>query len=220
MESKGRVIVVEGTIGVGKTTTMQKFEAFAARTNRRKEFGFVWETVDQQLLDDFLSDQRKNAFDFQLHKLLERIRNLSAALYLAERGATVFVDRGLAGDRAFALCHHEAGNISDAQMEEYDKLCKVVGRFVTDRPCSSKCEVTTLLLQAIPKSCISRIWTRDRPGEKAAYDESYVSRIARHTSATVNAFPGNSLFLNTTDMNEDECFIKVAQMLGIKIDDV
>lgn len=109
-----RVIIIEGQIGVGKTTVGELLE---------KEFGISLYRELQRgethtLLDRFYADQPRWAFTLQIHFLNERFRMIKQI----RRDGGGALDRSIYGDRIFADVLHEDGAMSDEEFLTYETL--------------------------------------------------------------------------------------------------
>ncbi|MFP4377335.1 MAG: deoxynucleoside kinase [Spirochaetales bacterium] len=108
------MIIIEGQIGVGKTTMGELLE---------QEFGFplyreLQRPETHTLLERFYSDQRRWAFTMQIHFLNERFRMIKE---IRREGGGV-LDRSIFGDRIFAQVLHEDGEMSDEEYTTYTRL--------------------------------------------------------------------------------------------------
>jgi deoxyadenosine/deoxycytidine kinase len=127
-----RVVVVEGSIGAGKTY-------FSSRAAKRcGEYSVnVPEEINPKLLELFYSNPKKYAFAFQLSVLetrtngtrlrlleasLERDEALSASSSSSGSNECVpqaYLDRSVLGDACFCVANYLQGNIDDAEMAVY-----------------------------------------------------------------------------------------------------
>lgn len=111
------IILVEGTIGVGKTTIAKKI---AHSLNFRP----ILEPVDSNpYLARFYKDMKRWAFPMQMELLLRRYSMHKLAAFEALGGSEfngVVLDRGLPGDRVFAKLAYLNGNFSDLEWDTYE----------------------------------------------------------------------------------------------------
>jgi len=126
MSGAGRVEVIEGVIGVGKSTLARSLLHWSDAV-----FGvgvrvvMILENIDPTLLQNFLKDQAAMAFGFQMYAACARLETMRQAEALAREGNIVLVDRGLLGDATFARMHRENNNIS---LEQWQSYCSIIYR--------------------------------------------------------------------------------------------
>jgi len=152
------IISVEGNIGAGKSTFLEKL---------REQFPdayFVPEPVDEwatitddhgvTILEKYYADPKKYAFSFQMMAFITRIKLLRAApkecLVITER--SVFTDREI-----FAKMLYDSGKIEDIEYAIYLKwFDELVGDLKIDG---------IVYLKTSHLTCFSRIKMRSRQGE-------------------------------------------------------
>ena len=144
-----RYIVVEGVIGVGKTS-------LARLLSERLQAQLVLEEVEENpFLKDFYRDRARYAFQTQMHFLFSRYqqqRNLGQTdLFSGERMVSDYLFQK---DRIFASL-----NLSDKELALYERL---VGWLELD---VMKPDVV-VYLQANPDTLMERIGRRGRPFER------------------------------------------------------
>ena len=108
------VIIVEGQIGVGKTTIGELLEARYGIPLFRE----LTRDSTLQLLDRFYADKRRWAFTLQVHFLNERFRMIKDIF----RNGGGLLDRSIYGDRIFADLLHDDGDMTDEEFETYETL--------------------------------------------------------------------------------------------------
>lgn len=156
----GRIIVVEGVPGVGKTTFCNKYAA------ENCDSGVIVfpEVFDPEILKEYISDMSRHAFKFQTNmqeSTLERVKN---AVVEALDGKTVLIDRGLVGNQCFAEVQHQQGFITIEEIALY--LSKNL----------YQCSVETWYLVASVDTVLARIEKRNRDGE-SAYTREYIETL-------------------------------------------
>jgi deoxyadenosine/deoxycytidine kinase len=164
----GSITVVEGSVGVGKTTFCEKLHD-EYKANDYPSI-VLKEYVNDTILAWFLEDEVGNAFEFQLIMLYQRIKTYRRALKLKKRGFAVIVDRSLPGDMAFELMHKKRGSISPEQHRIYLEVIKENSKYL-DVP--DHC----ILLSVEVKSARINIKNRGRPGELKVYTPEYLSNL-------------------------------------------
>lgn len=108
------MIIIEGQIGVGKTTIGEILE---------QRFGIplyreLGNPHTLSLLDKFYADKRRWAFTLQIHFLNERFRMIKQ-IFAAGGG---ILDRSIFGDRIFAEMLHADGDMSAEEFATYTTL--------------------------------------------------------------------------------------------------
>jgi len=119
---KGKVIVVEGLIGAGKTCFSN--ELGKALGNQTLIFG---EPDDENqanpYLGDYYKDQLRWAFTMQIHLLQARLKiHLDAQWYSLNRRKNAVIDRPFYGDTAFARLQYKKKYLESREYETYRSL--------------------------------------------------------------------------------------------------
>lgn len=191
--AENRYIVIEGVIGVGKTSLSRLL-------GERLKAKLVFEEVEENpFLKDFYRDRLRYAFQTQMHFLFSRYqqqRNL--------RQMELFRDRMVADylfqkDRIFASL-----NLSERELALYERL---VGWLELD---VIKPDVV-VYLQANPDTLMARIARRGRPFERdmdrdyiAQLNEAYNHFFFHYVEAPLLIVNTNALdFVNNTEDFED-----------------
>lgn len=154
-----RFIVVEGPIGVGKTSLAERLaEKFSAE--------LILEHVEENpFLDQFYQSGRKVALPAQLFFLFQRTRQLEF-LNQSDMFAPVRIaDFHVAKDKLFAEL-----NLSSDEMQLYDQI---YSRLDVDIPSPD----LVIYLQASVDALLSRIAQRGVPNERMI-DRAYLEKVA------------------------------------------
>jgi deoxyguanosine kinase len=152
-------IAVEGPIGVGKTTLVQRLaDHFPAKT--------VVEIVEENpFLPDFYKDPEKFAFQTQLFFLLSRYRQQQELWQPDLFHRYIFSDYIFSKDRIFAQL-----TLSDNEMLLYDQVFQILDTRVLKPD-------LVVYLQARTEILLERIKRRGRAFEKN-FDPDYLKRLA------------------------------------------
>ena len=162
---KGQIFILEGLPGVGKTLHCTSAVAHDETVKVLDEW------VDEEILPKYLADMKTWASEFQLKIQQDTVRRMKLAVELAKAGHTVYVDRGIVGNRCFAEMQHESGFISQADIEVYRAL------FSYDLiPGLKDVKWTVIYMSATVEYCLEHIKKRGRKGEES-YGSEYLSRL-------------------------------------------
>jgi deoxyadenosine/deoxycytidine kinase len=159
---KGIVIVLEGLIGVGKTTLGQSLLKYFQNAGIKCKF--FKEFINKPLLDMYLGDKAKYAFHFQSIMIRERINIYKKAVKFARKGGLAIIDRGIAGDRAFAKMQDDNGFFTETEYTVYKSLIEEEKITSPD---------ITLYLKTDPKIAYERMQKRGNEAEKQSYTLKY-----------------------------------------------
>ncbi len=140
-------LAVDGPIGVGKTTLVE-------RLCERFEGVKLLEDVGNPFLADFYKDRPGTAFQTQLYFLLSRYRQQQEVHQRGLFEKLVLADYTFDKDRIFAYL-----NLSDDELALYDKLYKLLEPQV-------RTPDLMLYLVADVDTCIERVKRRQRPFER------------------------------------------------------
>ena len=152
-------IAVEGPIGVGKTTLVQRLaDHFPAKA--------IVEVVEENpFLPDFYRDQEKFAFQTQLFFLLSRYRQQQDLWQPDLFHRYIFSDYIFSKDRIFAQL-----TLSDNEMLLYDQVFQILDTRVLKPD-------LVVYLQARTENLLERIKRRGRAFEKN-FNPDYLKRLA------------------------------------------
>lgn len=119
---KGGIYVIEGIVGVGKTTLGKSIEHYL--NNIGLKCKFYREYVNDDLLNQFIGNMKTYAYCFQMIMLLKRIEIYKEAEMFSNLGGVALIDRSIMGDMTFAKMHYENGNISEEEWIIYNNYIK------------------------------------------------------------------------------------------------
>jgi deoxyguanosine kinase len=188
-----RYIVVEGVIGVGKTSLTRLM-------SERLQARLVLEEVEENpFLKDFYQDRERFAFQTQMHFLFSRYQQQRSLRQMELFQERMVADYLFQKDRIFASL-----NLSERELALYERL---VGWLELD---VMKPDVV-VYLQANPDTLMSRIARRGRPFEKdmerdyiRQLNEAYNHFFFHYRDAPLLVVNTNAIdFVNNTDDFED-----------------
>ena len=181
--SRPRYIVVEGPIGVGKTTLTR---ALAKRFEGRCVFEIVEENP---FLADFYTNRDKYAFQTQLFFLLSRFKQQEQLAQQDLFAQTTVSDYLFAKDRIFASL-----TLSGDELALYERIFDALGPRVP-RP------DLVVYLQANIETLLKRIKERGRPFERN-FDVDYLKALCEAYNAFFFRYDETPLLVvNTTDLD-------------------
>lgn len=198
-----RYIVVEGPIGVGKTTLVR---ALAKRLSGRTFFEVVEENP---FLADFYTDRDKFAFQTQLFFLLSRFKQQEDMSQQDLFSQVMISDYLFDKDRIFANL-----TLTGAELALYDRVYDAL------KPRVAKPDLV-IYLQARLEVLLARIAERGRPFERD-FDADYLARLCEsYNDAFYHYDETPLLVVNTSDVNLrdsedafDDLVQEVANMKG------
>ena len=168
VQSRPRIITLEGNIGAGKSTFLEKLKMrFASRNDVLflQEPVDTWSEIQQNgktLLELFYENQKKYSFPFQIlayHTRFELLKNaVDMAVENGNQIKTIVMERSLEADRnIFAKMLFDEGNIESCM---YDIYCKM-----SDYGLYNFSADTIWWIDTDPDECLNRIAKRGRTGE-------------------------------------------------------
>jgi deoxyadenosine/deoxycytidine kinase len=184
--SRHRSIVVEGPIGVGKTTlTKALARRFGART--------LFEVVEENpFLANFYQDKNKFAFQTQLFFLLSRFKQQQELLQQDLFSQVTVSDYLFAKDRIFASI-----TLDPNELALYERIYEHLG------PRVMKPDLV-IYLQARQEILLGRIKKRGREFERK-FDADYLAELARTYNDFFHRYDETPLLVvNTSDTDYSE----------------
>jgi deoxyadenosine/deoxycytidine kinase len=151
------MVVIEGTVGCGKTT----LASFLSEKLNIKLYEELLSADTNILLEKFYKDQTRWSFALQVHFLNERFRMIKEI----NKINSGLLDRSIYGDNIFAQLLNEGGNMTDEEYRTYSTLLNNMLEHVSppDLMVYLKCKT---------KTAVDRINKRNR-GEESHVDLAY-----------------------------------------------
>lgn len=174
---RGRIFVIEGLIGVGKTTLGKSLEKYLTQIGI--ECKFFPEYVNNDLLDLYIKNMNREAFAFQLFMLSKRIDIYREATAFTKTGGIAIIDRSIHGDMAFAYMQKEKGFISE---EEWSIYLKIVKSEIQLEPSA------TVFLNCDIDKCFTRLKIRGNKSEATGYTQEYFQDLSKAYSYIINEY--------------------------------
>lgn len=163
MEHSSRILVIEGQIGVGKTTMGEIIEAELGIPLYRE----LTKPETHELLDRFYADKSRWAFTLQIHFLNERFRMIKES----HRSGGGTLDRSIFGDRIFAEMLHEDGDMTREELATYDTLLDNMLEHAAD-------PALLIYLDCTVVTALARIKSRNR-GSESTIPRDYLQNLNR-----------------------------------------
>ena len=163
---KGGIYIIEGIIGVGKTTLGNSLEHYLNNVGLKCKF--FKEYLNEDLLNQFIGDMKSYAYFFQMVMLIKRIEIYKQAEEFSKLGGVSFIDRSLIGDMTFAKMHYINKNISENEWKIYNNFIKEAKLLVP-----SAC----IYLQCNTETSIRRVKNRGLTSEIIGYDIDYITKL-------------------------------------------
>jgi len=192
MSLKGKILCIEGNIGVGKSTLCHTLKERIEKEG--VEVVLFPEPFNQRMLEQFLTDQEKYAYAFQLYMLTRRQVYFVQALHHVNAGKCCIIDRSLMGDYVFARVQKELGNMTDKEFEIYQEVYDSFDIFKPD---------VTIFLDVEIEKIIERIIKRNRNSEDK-YDIEYLKMVSKIYAEEVNKETNVNKWDWNGDWNDDE----------------
>lgn len=170
--TSARFIVIEGNIGVGKSTFAGELSTARSEATRRSCEAFP-EPVDKPafrtLLGRYYADPARWGFAFQMYALKERFRQHTLAAELVANGIDVIQDRSIYADGCFGHLVHADGNMTQEEWDIYAETFGALKRFL-------RYPDLMIYLRASPELCLERIKRRSR-SEESGVPLDYLRRL-------------------------------------------
>lgn len=190
----GKIVCIEGNIGAGKSTVCKMMDEYL-KSNGIETVMYP-EPFNQKMLEQFLSNQWKYAYSFQLYMLTRRQVCFVQALQQKKEGKCCIIDRSLMGDYVFATVQVELGNMTKDEFEIYRDVYESFNEFKPD---------LTIFLEADVDVVINRIVKRDRNGEDK-YNINYlnvVNNVYKREITRELGSPTTAPYVSVWNWNED-----------------
>lgn len=176
------VLVIEGMIGVGKSTVVHTLLADARKATNFDEVIVIVEPINKEVLDDYIEDMKAGnkklrAWSFQMNTAVKRLHDYETALRLANErpGRLVVIDRGLQGNEAFARMQCKRGNFDAHDLRLYEVEIGVHdGRLekLRNHPL-----IQVVYLRCSPETAWRRTLARGDKEEVGGYDLQYMKDL-------------------------------------------
>ena len=198
--SRGKVVVVEGIIGAGKSSFSREL------ADELGEDTLYLQEPDEKnnsnpYLADFYRKPGRWAYTMQTHLLQARYKmHLHAQWHAMTTGNTSVLDRSYFGDTAFARLQLSMGDMSQNEFDTYQSIYHAMTASVL-------LPTVCVHLQVDPKVAQQRIVRRmeDQTGRRCenAIDLKYLSDLKTEEDKVVNTLGTQGVRVLSLDWNED-----------------
>ena len=150
----GQLLIVEGVIGIGKTTLTEKLGASLG-------YLVMKEPVDENpYLEKFYADPERYGLEMQFWLMSRRFAmHQEAVEHIWRTGQGVIMDRSIYGDATFAKKNHLDGNIDEMGYQNYMNMRDAMFRYLL-------VPHAMIFLHAPIDVCLRRIESRNRSCEQ------------------------------------------------------
>jgi len=193
------IISVEGNIGVGKSTFIEKVLLnFFDDCEKVSEPVDLWKTItdenNKNILHIFYEDTKRWAYSFQNIACITRMMKIEEAIK-NNKTKYLFLDRSLGTDyNVFEKMLYDSGDISEVEHKMYRMWCEFYTTYVRDNK-----NIIYIYLKCDPKICLERIQKRNRIEEKSI-TIGYLEKLDKyHDDWLLNEDDNNIIIIDCND---------------------
>lgn len=170
--NKKCIVSIEGNIGSGKSTLVEKLRQHIMQKNATfldepvDEWMTITDDKGEHILSKFYANQEKYAFPFQMMAYISRLNKLKEAL--KKEDSIIFTERSLSTDKyVFAQMLHDSNKIDTFEYQIYNKWFDTFNKETL---------VTHIIyVKTNPTICHERVGKRSRIGESNISEEYLLS---------------------------------------------
>ena len=199
-----RIISVDGNIGSGKSTFIEKLKKYfkSINLNNNLKISFLQEPVDiwntitdnegTTVIEHFYSNQEKYAFSFQMMAYISRLITIKNELQ--KDYDIIFTERCILTDRnVFAKMLYDDGKINEIEFKIYNTWFH---EFISDFP-----EIEYIYLKTDPEIAFNRIIKRGRTGENIPLE--YLTKCNDYHESWLHQYPSKCVLDCNIDIEEN-----------------
>lgn len=203
VENGSRVLIIEGAIGVGKSTLAKEIAKRATESGLFDRVHIFKEPISPQMLRAYLKDKKRFAAIFQ-HNILFKMLNIyreAEKLVRDNERLLVIIDRGLIGNLSFAEMQHSEKIFDEVDYKLYLEEFEVDDGF--GKKWSKHPQFVTIYLRCEPDVAFERMKKRGIKEEIDSYTIEYFQNL--HTVQDKNLSQGGIPWVGWCDdeLNED-----------------
>lgn len=208
MNNESGYIIVEGNIGVGKSTFSRLLAEAFGKLGCRAAYLPEPDEKTNPFLAAYYASPEQNAYKMQMHLLHQRFKatRYAQAASLAGRGWYV-LDRSYFGDVCFANVQKSLGYFTEAECESYLDAHRNMREFIEP-------PTAAIFLHASPEVCNRRICRRARDCEKGIAVE-YLQELQNELVNLEHVLASRCPVLSfdwSTELNETELWYKALEI--------
>jgi len=195
------IISVEGNIGVGKSTFIEKILINNFDDSEKvSEPVELWKTItdenEKNILELFYNDKKRWAYSFQNIACITRMMKIEETIKTSNK-KYIFLDRSLGTDyNVFEKMLYDNGEISEIEHKMYNLWCSFYKNYVRDNN-----KIIYIYLKCDSNICLERINKRNRIEEKSINIE-YLDKLNEyHDKWLLNSEEFNNTIV--LDCNDD-----------------
>jgi deoxyadenosine/deoxycytidine kinase len=196
------LINIDGIIGVGKTTFINKLKKIFTNCSFIDENVSEWINIynnnDDNILNRFYTNMSRYSFTFQNFVFIQKYMSLLDKI--KEGNQFIFMDRSSDTDRyVFAKIQHDNKNMSDIEWNIYNKWCDTISIYLNNF------KQKVIYLQCNPSVALTRIKKRGRIEEKSISLE-YLIKLHIYHENLMNLYDNDDKIVidYNDDMTDDE----------------
>lgn len=184
---RGMIIIVEGLIGVGKTTLCKSLVSYLTKLGH--DVVMFEEEIPRPLLSLYTTNMEKYAFPFQV--IVAQTRNLafSRACELSRLGKIIIMDRSLLGDCTFALMQKNKGYFTDEEFKVYLGI-------INSNKSVPICAPYIAYLDCAPETAFERMKKRGNSEEVDGYTLDYFQDLENTYKQVIKHGKGKVVTIN------------------------
>lgn len=198
--NRGKVIIVEGIIGAGKTSFSKELAQMLG-----DETLYLQEPDEENdanpYLKDFYGDQARWAYTMQTHLLQERFKmHLHAQWHAMTTGAYSVLDRSYFGDTAFARLQLSTGAMTQREFDTYQSIYHAMTSSVL---LPTVCIHLLVSPSVAQKRIQRRMETQTGRTCENVIDIEYLEALVREEKQTVDALESQGVRVLSLKWDED-----------------
>lgn len=217
--NKSLIICLEGNIGVGKTTLMEKLKQYQFMDGifideNVDEWKQIYNMQDDNILNRFYKNKQRWSFTFQNFVYLQRYMHILDVIQ-SNKPSYIFVDRSPDTDRyIFANILHKEGLINDIEWDIYNKWANMIDIYFNNY------RKKYVYLRCEPEIALQRIKKRGRKEEENISIE-YLTKLHRYHDSWIDAIPSkDKLVLDYNYGLDYETLCNYCDGISLLIDDI
>ncbi len=175
---RGTILVIEGSIGTGKSTLGRSLEKYLLEAGLNAKY--YPEYINALFLEQYLKNMKAYAYPFQMFTVLKRLEIYREGYKLTLTGGIAIIDRSLLGDRTFAKMLHRLKFITDEEWIVYNEVLSNEAYPEPDY---------ILYLDCTPKTSYLRMINRGIKSETSGYTIEYFEKLDKEYKKSIKETP-------------------------------